>query len=163
MVRRLRLEDPDDEAPRPPRRQRLKSDHLTLLEAFSDPRLFAPFFPDPESWLSWTSLIASAFGLPMSADQLAIYRKCTGRTDAPVEQMRELVLVVGRRGGKSRVLALIATWLAAFVDYRPYLDPGERGVVQVLAADRDQAKIILRYVKAFFKVPMLAKMVERET
>jgi hypothetical protein len=76
--------------------------------------------------------------------------------------MRELVLVVGRRGGKSRVLALIATWLASFVDYRPYLDPGERGVVQILAADRDQAKIILRYVKAFFKLPMLARLVERE-
>ncbi|MBR1120869.1 hypothetical protein JQ628_05015 [Bradyrhizobium lablabi] len=145
---RLRLEDPD---------------HLTLLDAFSDPRLFAKFFKDPESWLAWTALIAAAFGLPMSADQLAIYRKCTGRTDPPVEQMRELVLVVGRRGGKSRVLALIATWLSAFVDYKPYLDPGERGVVQVLAADRDQAKIILRYVKAFFKLPMLAKLIERET
>jgi hypothetical protein len=163
MARRLRLEDPDDEAPRPPRRQRRKSDHLTLLDAFSDPRLFAPFFKDPESWIAWTALIAAAFGLPMSGEQLAIYQRCTGRTDPPIEQMRELVLVVGRRGGKSRVLALIATWLAAFVDYRPYLDPGERGVVQVLAADRDQAKIILRYVKAFFKVPMLAKMVERET
>lgn len=77
--------------------------------------------------------------------------------------MRELVLVVGRRGGKSRVLALIATWLSAFVDYKPYLDPGERGVVQVLAADRDQAKIILRYVKAFFKLPMLVKLVERNS
>jgi hypothetical protein len=31
-----------------------------------------------------------------------------------------------------------------------------------LAQDRDQAKIILRYVKAFFKLPMLAKLVERD-
>lgn len=152
---RLRLDDP-------PRKER-RSDDLTLLGAFADPRLFAPFFPDPESWIAWQALIAAAFGLPMSGEQLAIYRKATGRTDPPVEQMRELVLVVGRRGGKSRVLALIATWLAAFVDYRPYLDPGERGVVQVLAADRDQAKIILRYVKAFFKLPMLAKLVERDS
>ncbi|MBI5320882.1 hypothetical protein [Bradyrhizobium sp.] len=162
MIKRLRLEDPDDEAPHPPRRPR-KSNHLTLLEAFSDPRLFAPFFKDPDSWIAWQALIGAAFGLPMTGDHLAIYRKCTGRTDPPTEQMRELVLVVGRRGGKSRVLALIATWLAAFVDYKPYLDPGERGVVQVLAADRDQAKIILRYVKAFFKLPMLSRLIERET
>ena len=154
---RLRL-DNDDVAASKPR----KSDHLTLLDAFSDPKLFAKFFSDPESWIAWTALIAAAFGLPMNAEQLAIYRKCTGRTDPPVKQMRELVLVVGRRGGKSRVLALIATWLSVFVDYRPYLDPGERGVVQILAADRDQAKIILRYVKAFFKLGMLAKLVERE-
>jgi hypothetical protein len=161
---RERLDDDTQTATTPKRRERLRSNHLTLLDAFTDPRLFAPFFPDPESWIAWTALIAAAFGLPMTGDQFAIYRKCTGREDPLTEQMRELVLVVGRRGGKSRVLALIATWLSAFVDYRPYLDPGERGVVQVLAADRDQAKIILRYTKAFFaKVPMLSRMVERET
>lgn len=165
MIKRLRLEGPDDEAPHPPRRKtKPKPSHrLTLLDAISDPRLFAKFFPDPESWIAWTALIAAAFGLPMDRDQLRVYRKCTGRTDPSTAQMRELILVVGRRGGKSRVLALIATWLSAFVDYRPYLDPGERGVVQVLAADRDQARIILRYVKAFFKLPMLAKLIERET
>ncbi|MCK1343198.1 hypothetical protein ACVWZK_009413 [Bradyrhizobium sp. GM0.4] len=64
---------------------------------------------------------------------------------------------------KLRAPALIATWLSAFVHYRPHLDPGERGVIQVLAADRGQAKI-LRYTKAFFsKVPMLTHIVERET
>lgn len=151
---RLRLED---DTPRKP-----KEHHFDLLQAMQDPRLFARFFKDHETWLAWTALIAAAFGLPMTGEQLAIYQRCTARTEPPTEQMRELVLVVGRRGGKSRVLALIATWLASFVDYRPYLDPGERGVVQVLAADRDQAKIILRYVKAFFKLPMLQRLVERE-
>jgi hypothetical protein len=157
------LDANDLEALRPPRRTKPKQHKLNLLDAFNDPRLFARYFPDPESWIAWTALIAAAFGLEMNDQQLAIYRKCTGRTDPPTEQMRELVLVVGRRGGKSRVLALIATWLAAFVDYRPYLDPGERGVVQVLAADRDQARIILRYTKALFKLPMLTRLIERET
>lgn len=174
---RLRLEDDDQTTtsptPTPKRRERLRlddpprkerrSDHLTLLDAFSDPRLFAKFFPEPESWIAWTSLIGAAFGLPLTDEQLAIFKRCTGREHPPVEQVRELVLVVGRRGGKSRILALIGCWLAAFVDYRPYLDAGERGVVQILAADRDQAKIILRYVKAFFKLPMLARLVERDS
>lgn len=150
---RERLEDP------PQRKQH----HLTLLDAFADPRLFAKFFPDPESWIAWRSLIGACFGLPLDNEQLAIYRKCTGREDPPVDPVKELVLVVGRRGGKSRILALIATWLAAFIDYRPYLDPGERGVVQILAADKDQARIILRYIKAFFKVPMLTRLIERDT
>jgi hypothetical protein len=171
-LKRIRLEDAD-EAPQtttPKRRiprERLdpapRSERLTLLDAIADPKLFAPFFKDPESWLSWRSLIAAAFGLPMTDEQLAIFKRCTGRELPPVEQVRELVLVVGRRGGKSRILALIGCWLAAFVDYRAYLDPGERGVVQILAADRDQAKIILRYVKSFFKLPMLGKLVERDS
>ena len=60
----------------------------------------------------------------MSGEELAIYLACTGRKDAPTQQMRELVLVIGRRGGKSRILALIAVWLACFHDYRQYLDVG---------------------------------------
>lgn len=42
---RLRLDTDDIRVPRKPRREH----HLTLLDAFSDPRLFASFFPDPES------------------------------------------------------------------------------------------------------------------
>ncbi|MHC2415867.1 hypothetical protein ACVJGC_008458 [Bradyrhizobium diazoefficiens] len=140
------------------------SNRLTLLDAIADPKLFKPFFKSPASWLAWRAFIAAAFGLPMSAEELAIYRACTGRKDAPTQQMRELVLVIGRRGGKSRILALIAVWLACFHDYRQFLDEGELGVVQVLAADKEQARVILRYVKGFIKkVPMLARMIERDT
>ncbi len=163
MGKRVIIRERLDDRP-PPRPKPSQSNRLTLLDAIADPKLFAPFFKDPESWLAWRSFIAAAFGLPMDEQQLAIYRDCTGRTDPPTQQMRELVLVIGRRGGKSRILALIAVWLACFHDYRKYLDAGELGLVQVLAADKEQAKTILRYVKAFIKrVPMLAKMIERET
>lgn len=164
-LQRIRLHDAD-ETPTTPSKPRPapQSSHLTLLDAIADPRLFAKFFRDPASWIAWRAFIAAAFGLDMSEEELAIYRKCTGRTDPPAQQMRELVLVIGRRGGKSRILALIAVWLACFHDYRPYLDAGELGVVQVLAADKTQAKVILRYVRAFFKrVPMLARMIARDT
>jgi hypothetical protein len=150
--------------PKPVKPSRRDADRLTLLDAMTDPKLFGPFFPDLESWLAWTAFIAAVFGLPMTDQQFAIYRECTGRTAPPTEAMREAVLVIGRRGGKSRILALIATWLACFHDYTPYLDDGELGVVQTIAADKDQAKTIIRYAKAFIKrVPMLAKMITRET
>lgn len=55
-------------------------------------------------------------------------------------------------------------WLACFRDYSEILAPGERGVVMVLAADRRQAKVIFRYVRAFLTgVPMLARKIVRET
>ena len=147
-----------------PRIKTKSSDRLTLLDALADPKLFAPFFRDPKSWLAWRSFIAAAFGLPMDAEQLAIYQSCTGRTDPPSQQMRELVLAIGRRGGKSRVLALIAVWLACFHSYTEYLAEGELGVVMVLAADKLQARVILGYVKGFIsRIPMLKRMVERET
>jgi hypothetical protein len=61
-------------------------------------------------------------------------------------------------------LVVVATWLACFFDYSPSLAPGEKGVVQVIACDRKQARVALRYVKAFLnQVPMLAEMIENET
>jgi hypothetical protein len=38
------------------------------------------------------------------------------------------------------VLALIAVFMTCFHDWRPYLGPGERGTVLVIAADRKQAR-----------------------
>lgn len=161
-TRRHRVRLDDDPQTTTPRKKTPHSG-LTLLEAIRDPNLFKPFFRSHASWAAWLSFIAALFGLPMSEEQLEIYRRCTNRETEPTSPFSEAWLCVGRRGGKSRVLALIATWLAAFYDYSEYLDPGERGVIQVLAADREQAKTILRYVKAFFKrIPMLSRMVQRE-
>jgi hypothetical protein len=137
---------------------------LTLLDAIADPELFKPFFRDHETWATWFAIIAAIFALPMTAEQLRLYRLVTGRQMPPAGVAREIWLVVGRRGGKSRLLALISVWLACFYDYSDYLSPGEKGTVQVIASDRRQARTIIRYVKSFLTgIPMLAKMIEGET
>ena len=86
---------------------------------------------------------------------------------APSEQAREAWVVAGRRGGKSRMAALIAVYIAAFRDFSSVLAPGERGVVMLLAADRKQARVLLRYVSGLLDAsPLLSSMVEarvRET
>jgi len=135
----------------------------TLLDAIADPHLFKPWFRDPRTWEAWFAFIAALFGLPMTAEQSALYRQCTGRDDIPQDVAREAWLVCGRRAGKSFVLALIAVFLAAFHDYREHLAPGERGVVFLIATDRKQARIVLRYIRALLsRIPMLARMIERE-
>jgi hypothetical protein len=59
--------------------------------------------------------------------------------------------------------ALVGVFLACFKDYRGYLSPGERAHILIVAADRAQAGVILRYVKGFMASnPMLSKMVESE-
>jgi hypothetical protein len=137
---------------------------VNILDAIDDPQLFAPWFRDPASWQAWRAFLCALFGLPMTPGQLAIYQQCTGRSEAPTTPASECWLPCGRRGGKSFTLALIAVFLACFKDYRPYLQPGERGTVIVTAADRRQARTIFRYARALLtRVPMLARMVERET
>ena len=93
-----------------------------------------------------------------------LYRQCTGRSEPPTAPQTEATLVVGRRGGKSFILALIAVYLATFRDWRPHLAPGERGTVMVIATDRRQARTIFRYVAALLRgVPMLDALIERQT
>ena len=107
--------------------------------------------------------LAALFGLPMDEGQFAVYRECTARDVAPTTPAREAWLVIGRRGGKSFTLALIACFLACFKDWRPYLGPGERATIMVIAADRRQARVIMRFIKGILSsVPMLAQTVEAE-
>lgn len=136
---------------------------ITILDAMDDPKLFGPWFRG-DSWDAWRAFLAALFGLPMSPEQLEVYRKHTGRTEAPTKQFREARLLCGRRAGKSLIAALIATYLAVFRDYSPYLAPGEVATCMVVAADRKQARVIIRFVRAFIKeTSLLASTVVRET
>jgi hypothetical protein len=100
----------------------------------------------------------------MTEEQAELYRKCTGRKELPSAAFNESWLVCGRRAGKSFILALLAVYLATFKDYRKHLAPGERGTVLIIAADRKQARVVFRYIRALLRdIPMLAKLIERET
>lgn len=136
---------------------------MNILQAIDDPDVFAPLMRDPESWLAWRAFLAALFALDATPDQVAIYEQCTGRTDLPTAPTTEAWLVVGRRGGKSFVLALIAVFLACFRDWRSHLAAGERATIMIIAADRKQARVIMRYVHGILRaVPMLAQTVEAD-
>jgi hypothetical protein len=133
---------------------------VTILDDLDNPELFAPFFKGG-SWGPWRAFLAALFALPMDDDALELYRRHTGRVAPPAEPFTEAALVVGRRGGKSRVLALIATYLATSRDYSPFLAPGEKATCAVIASDRKQARTIYRYILGMLeKVPELAAMIE---
>jgi hypothetical protein len=56
------------------------------------------------------------------------------------------------------------SFLACFHDYRRYLAPGERATVLIIATNSKQARVIFRDVRALLtRIPVLAKMIERET
>ena len=136
---------------------------MNILHAISDPQVFGQAFRDRHTWGAWRTFLAALFGLPMNAEQRRIYTECTQRTDRPTEPAKEAWLVCGRRAGKSFTLALVAVFLACFRDWSPYLGIGERGTVTIIAADRKQARTIMRYVRGLLRmVPMLAQTIEAE-
>ena len=137
---------------------------MNILDALDDSRVFGLHFKGP-TWAAWRVFLASLFALPMmTEEQLAIYRKHTGRSTPPTQPLHEAWLCCGRRSGKSFILACIAIFIACFRDWRPHLAPGERAVVMIIAADRRQARVIMRYCLGLLKsVPMLAQLIEGET
>ena len=143
------------------RRQRQRP--LTILEAIADPHLFAQHFQDRATWLAWFVFLSALFALPLTQEQLTIYRQHTGRSTPPTAPLHEAWLVCGRRAGKSFILALIAVFLAVCRDWRAYLGPGEVGTVMLIARDRRQARVLKRYVHGLLHaVPMLHRLVTNE-
>jgi hypothetical protein len=137
----------------------------SILDCLDHPDVFGPHFRGgAASWAAWRVFLAALFALPMDDGQLALYQRHTGRTTAPDAPFKEAELVVGRRGGKSRILATVATYLATFRDYQEFLAPGEVATVAVIAADRRQARTIFRYTIGLLQgVPSLAAMIEDDT
>jgi hypothetical protein len=136
---------------------------ITIIEACQDPEIFGSWFKDKLTWAAWFAFLKVMFGLPLDSAELAMFQKSTGRgAPSPVGYL-EASLVIGRRGGKSLILAVIATYLACFFDWRPFLTGGERGVVMVIAADRRQAGVIFKYLRGMLDIPLLSSLIERET
>ena len=52
------------------------------------------------SWDAWRTVLASAFGLPLTDAQLALFKDVTYRETTPTEQASELWLLLGRRSGE---------------------------------------------------------------
>jgi hypothetical protein len=56
---------------------------------------------------------------------------------------------------------VIAVYLSLFSDFQKYLSPGERAAVQIIAADRAQAKLILDYIRGIFQAnPIFGQYVQ---
>ena len=148
--------------------KRKKADpHGWAFSYAGNPRdFFAELIKDwPEDhWTAWRSFISAVFCQPFTSEaELEIFQECTQLEAPPDRRPPSVWMPVGRRGGKSRILAAITVHLACCYDWSPYLDPGELGVLPVLAADRRQARTIMGYVKAFLEHKNLKDLVIQDS
>ncbi len=143
----------------------MNSHAVTFAEACAAPELFGPWF-EGESWDAWRMVDKALFGQPLNADELALFRELTGRDESPTAPATEAWFIAGRRSGKDVKAAAVAAYLATIgaevMGFLSRLTRGERGVVQVLAVDRDQARVCLGYLRGMFEQPMLAQMVAKD-
>ena len=144
---------------RVPRRARSS---ITIDTAISDPNLLAAALGDAQSWQVWRVVLKAAFGLSLNRDEARAFASVAGSRKPPSQRVRELWAIIGRRGGKSRMAAALAVYLACFGQHK--LARGEIGMVLVLAASRDQAKTVFSYVAGFLDAsPILRQEVVGQT
>jgi hypothetical protein len=83
---------------------------------------------------------------------------------SPASGLRSFGQSSGRRGGKSRAIAVLIVFVAVFVDHSAVLVVGERPVVLCLAPSQKQAGVVFGYVVGILEsTPMLAKLVKSKT
>lgn len=140
---------------------------ISLARALGDPTLFGGTFASPSFW-TWLTVAKLIDGELLRGRELALFKQCTGRSRLPSRrarrQLRRLIVLVGRRGGKDRFLSAVAVWRAALcADWRKHVSPGEQAVVILLGADKKQAAILRRYCEGLLRVPLLEKEILRRT
>lgn len=136
---------------------------INIIQAFEDLKIFGSLIKDQETWINWKVCLKAIFGLSMDREELRRYRKFTGRKRPSGNPFKEVFLIIGRRGGKSFISALIAVFLAVFKDWRARLGPGEKGYIMAIASDRKQAGVVFSYIKEILRLPIFKNMVINET
>jgi hypothetical protein len=136
---------------------------ITIESAMTDRKLLGAALGNLEDWTTWLISVKAAFALGFITDrEREIFAQIAGGRAPPEHRVRELWAIVGRRGGKSRMAALISVFIAIFV--KPKVAPGETPTVLVLAATTDQARVVFGYCKAFLEAtPLLRKQIESAT
>jgi len=83
------------------------------------------------------------------------------KREPPTRRCEEIHICVGRKAGKSKIVAALACYLA-IEDHE--LSPRETGHIVILAADREQAKTLFDFAVAYFEEsPILRQWVESKT
>ena len=117
----------------------------TLREALTDKRLLGKAL-EGDSWHVWRTILLAIRGERLTKKELKTFQEVTGRAKAPTEPCREFVGIVGRRGGKSRAMSVLATYLSTLCEYDDVLVPGERGLLLCIAPDTKQAEVVHDFI-----------------
>jgi hypothetical protein len=136
---------------------------ITMREALESPAYFGTLLAG-DSWAAWRVMLIAIVGEALTDGELVLFKTLTGRDSEPREPVEEFWAAIGRRGGKTRAMAVLAAYLAACVDHRDSLAPGERGVIPLLAASVQQAASAFAFIEGIFAVaPNLKDLVDGAT
>jgi hypothetical protein len=109
------------------------------------------------------TLLKSTYGLPLDAQELEIFRQCTGRQTYSGHPFPEVTVIAGARAGKdSRIAAPVACFEALFGGHERQLGRGERAIIPCVAQDARAARIAFDYIRDYLRTPLLRDRIDVE-
>jgi hypothetical protein len=123
---------------------------ISMREALADPDLFGPIMSG-SSWYSWHVILIASAGETLTDDERQEFQRLTGRAGEPLRLCRELIVIAGRRAGKSTAMAVFAIWLACLCDHRGVLAPGEIGVVLLVSRDQRVSRMLVDRIEGIMQ------------
>lgn len=119
---------------------------FSMREALTNPLLLGNAMPGP-SWVAMRTLAIAAFGEQLEPDERLLFEELTKRPREPGLRVKRLVIVAGRRSGKSYCAACAAIYLACLCDHSENLNFGETGIVLCIAENVEQARVVFNFAK----------------
>jgi hypothetical protein len=120
---------------------------ITMRQALADKAVLGDAMPG-DSWRAWRVLLIASAGEKLTVSERRLFAKLTGRPREPSVMVSTLLIVAGRRSGKTKAMSVFAVWLATCVDWSGDLSLGEVGVALFLSPVERQAEVAHGYSAA---------------
>jgi hypothetical protein len=136
---------------------------MPMRAALTDADVFGQLVAG-ESWSAWRVLLIAAMGESLTDEERITFLELTGRPFEAGLRAEEFWAIVGRRGGKTRAIAILAAYIASLCDFSDVLAPGERASLPIMSASTWQAGKCFQYLDGIFStVPSLQQLVVNQT
>jgi hypothetical protein len=134
-----------------------------MRDALADPDYFGAIYAG-ESRAAWRVLLVAICGEELTPDEREVFTQLTGREREPGKMVSEFWGIMGRRGGKTEAMAILAAYISGCWDHVHLLGVGERGRLPVMASTKAQAKQAFDFIRGVFEEsPFLSTLVESVT
>lgn len=141
---------------------------MDIVSAAKDPHLFRPYLEDEHgsirSWRMWLTCLRAIYGLPLTKPwQKRLVTKCTGRNPdkLPKRGFRTVVLLCGRRSGKSKVAGMIGGFESTLSGRHKRVSKGELPMLSICAPTTEQSQVIKSYIRGALSSDILDQTVDK--
>ncbi len=132
------------------------------MTKFKDPIEWEESLPIRPSSLTWRAIIKAFYGSPLNEEEKKAYFKVANKYALPSDKCTELLVIAGRRGGKSETIARLAVFEAIYGGHGIALAPGQYGLIPIISPVKVQSQQIMNYCRGLCSLPGVRNFLEGE-